>query len=356
MDERILLDKYRPSSLSEVEHNHKVSSQLLQFCKSDNVPHMIMYGPHQSGKKTFVKLFLKEKYGNSVTNLRKCSIELTPNNTKIQFDYFSSKYHFYIKMKDYNVYDRVIIQTLIKDISKTKNILCDYHIIVIDNAEKLNTDAQQSLLRTMEKHMNNCRFILLVDSEYNLIEPLSSRCMYLRLRQPSNFEISSILQKITKSENIEVKKEIIEKIPSLCDNKIGMSINFLEFLIFRNLLNKNIQETYYEFDKTQKTIVELVNMMYKKSTINNFETVNELLNDVIIYSTDPNNILKRLFQAILKNKNDKECELIFISDESYNNLANHNKPIYHLMDYYVKCYECIHRGNLGSPYPLPRSN
>ena len=340
MNENILLDKYRPASLSEVDHNHKVSSQLLQFCKTGSIPHMIIYGPQQSGKKTFIKLFLKEKYGNSTINLRKCSMEIPNNSTK--FEYFSSKYHFYIKMKDYNVYDRVIIQTLIKDISRTKNILCDYHIIVIDNAEKLNTDAQQSLLRTMEKHMNNCRFILLVDSEYSLIEPLSSRCMYLRLRQPSNYEINTILQKITKNENITIKKEIIEKIPSICDNKISMSINFLEFLIFRKLLNKNIQENYYEYDKTQKTIMELVDMLYKRNTINNFEHVNELLNDVLIYSTDPNIIMKKLFQTMLKKSSKNvQTNLTFIADESYNNLANHNKPIYHLMDYYVKCYKEI---------------
>ena len=343
MNENILLDKYRPASLSEVDHNHKVSSQLFQFCKTGSIPHMIIYGPQQSGKKTFIKLFLKEKYGNSTTNLRKCSMEILPNNTKINFDYFSSKYHFYIKMKDYNVYDRVIIQTLIKDISRTKNILCDYHIIVIDNAEKLNTDAQQSLLRTMEKHMNNCRFILLVDSEYSLIEPLTSRCMYLRLRQPSNYEISTILEKISKNENIKIKKEIIEKIPSICDNKISMSINFLEFLIFRNLLDKDVEKTYYEFDKTQKTIMELIDMVYKKDTINKFEDVNELLNDVLIYSTDPNAVMKKLFEKILKKSDkSKQTKLIFIADESYNNLTNHNKPIYHLMDYYVKCYECIH--------------
>ena len=342
MNENILLDKYRPSSLSEVDHNHKVSAQLFQFCKTGSIPHMIIYGPQQSGKKTFIKLFLKEKYGNSTTNLRKCSMEILPNNTKINFDYFSSKYHFYIKMKDYNVYDRVIIQTLIKDISRTKNILCDYHIIVIDNAEKLNIDAQQSLLRTMEKHMNNCRFILLVDSEYSLIEPLSSRCMYLRLRQPSNYEIGTILQKIAKNENITIKKEIIEKIPSICDNKISMSINFLEFLIFRKLLNKNIQESYYEYDKTQKAIMQLVDMLYKRNTINNFEHVNELLNDVLIYSTDPNIVMKKLFQTMLKKSSKNvQTNLTFIADESYNNLANHNKPIYHLMDYYVKCYQTI---------------
>lgn len=343
MNESILLDKYRPARLSEVDHNHKVSAQLFQFCKTPSVPHMIIYGPQQSGKKTFIKLFLKEKYGNSTTNLRKCSMEI-PNNS-INFEYFSSKYHFYIKMKDYNVYDRVIIQTLIKDISRTKNILCDYHIIVIDNAEKLNTDAQQSLLRTMEKHMNNCRFILLVDSEYSLIEPLSSRCMYLRLRQPSNYEISTILQKIAKNENIKIKKEIFEKIPSICDNKISLSINFLEFLIFRKLLNKNIQECYYEYDKTQKVIVELVDLMHKRTTINNFEHVNELLNDVLIYSTDPNIVMKKLFQTMIKRTNQqKQTQLVYLTDESYNNLANHNKPIYHLMDYYVKCYKEIHCG------------
>ena len=122
-----------------------------------------------------------------------------------------------------------------------------------------------------------------------------------------------------------------------------MSINFLEFLIFRNLLDKDIEKTYYEFDKTQKTIMELIDMVYKKDTINKFEDVNELLNDVLIYSTDPHAVMKKLFEKMLKKSDQSQhTKLIFIADESYNNLTNHNKPIYHLMDYYVKCYECIH--------------
>ena len=339
----ILLDKYRPQCIEEIAHNNELKEQIISLSKITNIPHLILYGPSQSGKKTFINMFLMSKYGKSSQNLKSNTLELN-NTSKTSFKYFSSNYHFYVTMKDYNVYDRHIIQNLIKEISKTKNFFSNYHTIVIDRAEKLNNDAQQSLLRTMEKYAKNCRIILIVNSDYNLIEPLTSRCIQLRLKKPSKQEIAKLLTTILKKEiNNTIPQEIIEKIPSLCDNKISKSINFLEFIILKNN-SKSINNIYYEFDIVKKSIDNLVNMLFQNNSINFLNDANSLLNDTIIHITDPNELFKQLYQSILNHKSfdkNKIKKLVFITDENYNSLSGHNKPIYHFMDYYIKCFECI---------------
>lgn len=346
MDSVLFIDKYIPKSFDDIQHNHEIIKKLKNLIECDNIPHIILYGQTETGKKTFINLFLKCRYGNGVTNLKQNTLEM-PNN-KISFTYFTSKYHFYLQMKDYNVYDRVIIQTFIKDISKTKNMFSGYHTIIIDKAEKLNIDAQQSLLRTMEKYVKNCRIILLVNSDYNLIEPLTSRCIQLRLKTPSNAEIEKILYHIIEKECFKIEKKVIEKIPIVCENKISHCINFLQFLkedYGTPSLDMDIQTIYYSFDIVKKNIDMLVNMLFNEKDIEFLKEANNTLNDLIIHTIDPKIVMKDIFNSIIKSNKIKNAkiinELVFLTDDNYNQLGNHNKPIYHLMDYYLKCFKCI---------------
>lgn len=341
----LLIDKYRPTCFEELTHNYEVTDKLKNLVDCNNIPHIILYGQTESGKKTFINLFLKCKYGNGVMNLKENNLEIS--NNKVSFTYFTSKYHFYLQMKDYNVYDRAIIQTFIKDISKTKNLFNHYHTIVIDKAEKLNIDAQQSLLRTMEKYVKNCRIILLVNSDYNLIEPLTSRCTQLRLKTASTEEIEKILCFINEKECFGIEKKIISQIPPVCDYKISHCINFLDFMKneYKNSLSSDIFHIYYEFDIVKRNIDILVNMLFTEKEISFLNEANNTLNDLIIHTIDPKIVMKDIFNSILNNKKLKDAKiinnLVFITDDNYNRLGNHNKPIYHLMDYYLKCFKCI---------------
>lgn len=349
MEEDFFINKYTPKDLNSIEHNTKTAKHLLKLSKLKNIPHIILYGPQHSGKKLFVNLFLQEKYGKSIFNVKSQTIDISNSNKSI-FRYYYSKYHFFIMIKDYSVYDRLIIQTFIKDISKTKNILCDYHIIVIDKAEKLNIDAQQSLLRTMEKHVVNCRFILLVNSEHDLIDPLKSRFVHLRIKKPTNTDLNNILNNISNQE-INHSTKIFE----LCDKKISNVINFYELLCKRYNNTTNLEQIYYDHNLFAKNIKDLINMLFKENDLMFLKDANELLNDILIHSTDPDGTMKRMFKEILCHKEIDEktlLNIITITDNSYANLTNHNKPIYHIMDYYVKLFEAIKimfkdRGYLG---------
>ena len=89
----LLTDKYRPKTLEELSFNKDVNNVLSIIAKKADMPHLIIEGPRGSGKKLRVELYLKEKYGEFVTNSSTLNLEL-PGKTEIKpIHTLYSKYH-----------------------------------------------------------------------------------------------------------------------------------------------------------------------------------------------------------------------------------------------------------------------
>ena len=76
---------------------------------------------------------------------------------------------------DVGIYDRVVIQELIKTVasaqqihttstSESSNGPAPFKVVVITEVDRLSKDAQHALRRTMEKYMATCRIILMANS------------------------------------------------------------------------------------------------------------------------------------------------------------------------------------------------
>lgn len=113
-------------------------------------------------------------------------------------------------------YDRVVIQDLLKEVAQTQQVDLAakqrFKVVVINEADHLTRDAQAALRRTMEKYSPNLRLILLANSTSNIIAPIRSRTLLVRVAAPSVAEICGVLAKAGKKEGYKSCPELESKI------------------------------------------------------------------------------------------------------------------------------------------------
>lgn len=117
------VDKYRPSQLKRLQYHTELAKRLTNLGKTQNITHMLFYGPSGSGKKTRVMALLREMYGSSV------------NKTKLEFIHFknrsgksleitatASTHHIEINASDVGNNDHYAVKVAIKQMAQTKSL------------------------------------------------------------------------------------------------------------------------------------------------------------------------------------------------------------------------------------------
>ncbi|KAL4867711.1 hypothetical protein BDV12DRAFT_117444 [Aspergillus spectabilis] len=201
----LLVDKLRPRSLDTLTYHHDLSERLRSLAQSGDFPHLLVYGPSGAGKKTRTIATLKELYGPGVEKIKIDNrVFQTSSNRKLEFNVVSSVYHLEITPSDVGTYDRVVIQELLKEIAQTQQVDLSakqrFKVVVINEADHLTRDAQAALRRTMEKYSPNLRLILLANSTSNIIAPIRSRTLLVRVAAPSEDDICKVLGNAAKRE------------------------------------------------------------------------------------------------------------------------------------------------------------
>ncbi|KAI8178122.1 Replication factor C subunit 5 [Colletotrichum sp. SAR 10_70] len=174
--------------------------------QSGDFPHLLVYGPSGAGKKTRIVATLKELYGPGVEKIKiDARVFQTSSNRKLEFNIVASNYHLEITPSDVGNYDRVVVQDLLKEVAQTQQVDQSakqrFKVVVINEADHLTRDAQAALRRTMEKYSPNLRLILLANSTANIIAPIRSRTLLVRVAAPSHEEICEVLAVSAKKEN-----------------------------------------------------------------------------------------------------------------------------------------------------------
>ncbi|KAI9804765.1 MAG: hypothetical protein M1825_001133 [Sarcosagium campestre] len=216
----LLVDKHRPRSLQALSYHPELSARLQSLAQSGDFPHLLVYGPSGAGKKTRIVATLKELYGPGVEKIKIDSrVFQTSASRKLEFNIVASVYHLEITPSDVGNYDRVVVQDLLKEVAQTQQVDLSarqrFKVVVINEADHLTRDAQAALRRTMEKYSPNLRLILLANSTSNIIAPIRSRTLLVRVAAPQETEICDVLSKVGKKEgwpdvealNVRIAKE-----------------------------------------------------------------------------------------------------------------------------------------------------
>lgn len=337
---KLWVDKYRPRSFDELELNTQLSERLKQLCSSNNFPHLLVYGPSGSGKKTRIAIILRELFGDHATKLKleTKNIKIPNKTTHVDLVTVSSSYHIELNPSDVGNQDRVVVQEVIKEIAQTTPLDATerpFKVVVLNEVDKLSKEAQHGLRRTMEKYMTTCRLILCCNSTCKVIEPVRSRCLMVRVPAPSVEEISKVLVSVCKKEKIVIPNELATRIAEQSERNLRRAILMLE-------ATKN---KHYPFQPQQPVdkadweifIIQLAKEIAEEQSQKRLLAVRGKLYELISHCIPPEVIIKSLTNELLK-KLDSELKYELIKWAAFyeHRMQLGNKAIVHLEAFVAK--------------------
>ena len=170
------IEKYHPEKLTDILGQDMVSQHLSSFAESRSVPHLILTGPHGTGKSTAIECFARMLYGENwelnTSILQTADLFLQGKAYLEQDDRYA---HVYQKNQSLITNFKYIV----KWYASLRPLDTEFKLMVFEDAHSLTKDAQQALRRIMERTSTTCRFIFSTTNQSALIPPVTSRCLPL---------------------------------------------------------------------------------------------------------------------------------------------------------------------------------
>ena len=142
--------------------------------------------------------------------------------------------NFQVNPSDVGIYDRIVIQELIKTVASAQQIHLsnengiNFKVVVLTEVDRLTKDAQHALRRTMEKYMSTCRIILMANSTSKVIPAIRSRCLSVRVAAPSQEEVVSVLMTVAKKEGLSLPTDLASRIGEKSNRNLRRAILMLQ--------------------------------------------------------------------------------------------------------------------------------
>jgi len=209
------VEKYRPTQLENYVGNEHLKAKVERYIKSNDVPHLLLYGRAGTGKTTLAKLIVKN----------------------IECDYL------YINASDENSVDTV--RNKVRQFASTIGFK-DMKVIVLDECDYITPNAQAALRNLMETFSRHCRFILTCNFVERIIDPLQSRCQVFEIIPPDKKGVAVHLSKVLEQEQVTYSNE---------DLKVIIDSSYPDV---RKIINA-----------TQRSVVDDKVVMDRQSTIQN---------------------------------------------------------------------------------------
>ena len=338
------VDKYRPRSLDQLSFHDSITNNLRALASTGDFPHLLVYGPSGSGKKTRIYSTLHELYGPLVEKLKIDVKKFT--NRKLEFNVLSSPHHLEITPSDMGNNDRVVIQDLLKDVASTEQVdftakasspRHKFKVVVINEADSLSRDAQAALRRTMEKYSSNIRLIMVCNTTSSIISPIKSRTLLVRIPAPTTAEIALVLTTIADKETVkfnpgdeETRQKFFEQLATNCNRNMRRAL-----LCFETIL---MQTETININNPKQAIVDL-----DWRTVANLAKVRVVLYELLSHCIPPAVILKTLLFDLIKlaNKDLLTRDLVGVAAVFDERLSLGQKSIFHLEGFVAKAMLAI---------------
>lgn len=311
-------DRYRPRKKEDFIVNRNIVEKIDNMIKL-GIGNTFLYGKEDVGKYTLAR-YIIESYYKHPCSVRECTF----SNEGKDLIYFKSLNHYELYVNEHNCniinlvksFLNLIIQPInTNTFDKKKNI------ILIKNVDLLKKEVSNLLKYYLDKHYNNV-FILIGKTP---LPNIKSFFFNIRIPAPSNDNLTKMLKKIIKNEDIKVKKKELNYIVERGKRGIFKTISLFELCY----IDGDFEEYFNSNEKTISFIYKLI----KTPSIDGMRRIREYLNNLLVNNYTFKEISYLLIEKILKDKKlgeDFKMKCICYITESEKNFKKGYREIHHL--------------------------
>lgn len=226
-----------------------------------------------------------------------------------------------------------------KEVAQTQQVDMNakqrFKVVVINEADHLTRDAQAALRRTMEKYSPNLRLILLANSTANIIAPIRSRTLLVRVAAPTEEEICDVLATTGEKEDWPVSEGLNQRIAQESGRNLRRALLMFEAVHAQN--EKVNDDTPIPPPDWEALISNIADDIMTEHTPARILQVRAKLYDLLTHCIPPTTILKTLtFKLVPRVDDDLKADVIKWSAFYEHRLRLGTKVIFHLEAFVAK--------------------
>jgi replication factor C small subunit len=220
MEGPLWTDEYAPAITDLPQENAR---RYLQEAVDDPL-NLVLYGPPGSGKTAAVRALAREAHADPAGDLIELNVADFFDRTKKEVSEDPRFSSFITSKRRRNSSKANLINHVLKESAGYAPISGDYKTLVLDNAEAIREDFQQALRRVMERYHRTTQFVITTRQPSKLIAPITSRCVPIAMRAPTDEEVVGVVEGIAEAENVEYDAEGVAYLASYADGDLRKAI------------------------------------------------------------------------------------------------------------------------------------
>jgi len=273
--------------LQDFEMDAKLLELIQILIKMDNL-NILFVGNSGCGKTSLISAIVRDYYDNM--------------DYKDNVMYINT-------LKDQGIsYYRSEVKTFCQT---STNIPGKKKIIILDDLDVINEQSQQVFRNFIDKYSHNVHFIASCANTNKVIESIQSRMSTIKIKALHAGNLSKILKRICKIENIVVESEAEDFILSISNNSVRILINYLEkFKLLSKTITLDIAisvctnisfrdfEKYTNICKNEKNLHNAIPILYK--LFDKGYSVMDILDNYFLFVKITNNLTEDEKYKIIK--------------------------------------------------------